>query len=93
MTTRTIRNIRFCIVLLRVSLMLCLGMWVLLAPLMWYLRDGLGPDSVTVWPRSAAKFVMGWGGPAVVLAVPLIGLMLIERRMASQGESQPGSQS
>jgi hypothetical protein len=94
MSRRAIRNLRFCVHLLRVSLILCLGLWVLLAPLIWILRDGLGPDAVeTVWPQSAYKFLVGWGGPALALAVPLLGLMLFERRMAPQGDSHPGEQS
>jgi hypothetical protein len=94
MSRRAIRNIRFCAHLLRVSLTLCLAVWVLLAPLIWILRDGLGPDSVeTVWPQSAYKFLIGWGVPALVLAVPLLGLLVFERRMAAKVDSQPGAQS
>lgn len=46
--------------------------WVAAAPLVWILRDGLGPDMVeSSGFRSAYKFLLGWGVPALALALPL----------------------
>jgi hypothetical protein len=55
--------------------------WLMMSPLVWILRDGLGPDMVaTTGTHAATKFAVQWGTPALVLAVPLIGVFWIERR-------------
>jgi hypothetical protein len=55
--------------------------WVAAAPLVWILRDGLGPDMVeTDGLTSLLKFLVQWSVPAAVLAVPLVVLWVIERR-------------
>ena len=55
--------------------------WCAAAPLVWILRDGLGPEMVeSSGAMSAYKFLVGWGVPAVVLTVPLLALWLVERR-------------
>jgi hypothetical protein len=79
--------------MLIVLLQALLVTWVACAPIVWIVRDGLGPDSQeTGWVRGIFKFVVMWGVPALVLAVPLIGLLHLERRLASQIDSQPGEQ-
>jgi hypothetical protein len=61
-----------------------LFVWVLCAPLVWILRDGLGPNShESGWGLSLWKFGVGWGVPALVLALPLYGLWLVDRRVAA----------
>ena len=43
--------------------------WVVTAPLIWILRDGLGPDMVeSGWTPGTFKFLAGWGVPDLVLA-------------------------
>lgn len=57
-----------------------LASWVAAAPLVWILRDGLGPDQIdSGWPWSVFKFLGGWGLPALVLAAPLLALWLVDR--------------
>jgi len=67
--------------------------WVSAAPLVWILRDGLGPDSVeTGGLTSVLKFLVQWSIPAAVFAVPLVVLWLIDRRSArgtSRGDVDP----
>ena len=46
--------------------------WAMCAPLVWTVRDGLGPDSVdTVGTHAVFKFLGMWGIPALARAVPL----------------------
>ena len=60
------------------------------APLVWILRDGLGPDSQeSGWGLGLIKFAVQWCIPALVLAVPLYGLWLLERRLAAGKEGEP----
>jgi hypothetical protein len=74
--------VRICLQLLIVLLQAALLVWVACAPLVWILRDGLGPDSHhSGWALSLFKFAVGWGVPALALAVPLYGLMLINRQL------------
>ncbi len=57
--------------------------WVGAAPLVWILRDGLGPDAVdSGWGLSIVKFLVMWALPGLALAVPLFGLSRVERRLA-----------
>jgi hypothetical protein len=73
------KAMRVCSLILRVAILGALVTWVLCAPLVWILRDGLGPDSVeSGWTIAAYRFTVMWGGPALALAVPLIGLSLLE---------------
>lgn len=59
-----------------------LMVWCACAPLVWLLRDGLGPDSVeSGWGRGALRFMVCWGGPALVMAVSLVALSVGRRRM------------
>ena len=68
---------------LMVVLLAGLLTWVAAAPLVWILRDGLGPDMVeSGGVRSVLKFLVQWSVPAAVFAVPLLGLWLLERRFA-----------
>jgi hypothetical protein len=56
--------------------------WIACAPIVWIVRDGLGPDSVeSGWTMSAYKFAVLWGTPAVVLAVTLLVLARIGRNL------------
>jgi hypothetical protein len=59
------------------------------APLVWIVRDGLGPDShETGWALSIVKFTVQWGVPALAIALPLYGLKLVGRRMAGRTEGK-----
>ena len=72
---------RFGLQALKHLLLAALLFWILAAPLIWILRDGLGPDAVdSVGLKAVLKFLVGWGPPALVLALPLIGLWYLERR-------------
>jgi hypothetical protein len=81
---------RICVQLLITLLQAGLFVWAACAPLVWILRDGLGPDSHdSGWGLAALKFTVGWGVPALVLALPLLGLVLIERRLAAVARPRP----
>jgi hypothetical protein len=57
--------------------------WAGVAPLVWSLRDGLGPDAVdSGWAMPAYKFGVMWGIPALVLAKALAVVLRIDRRLA-----------
>ena len=67
----------------KILLMAALVTWVAMSPLVWILRDGLAVGMVeTTGMEALIKFLVGWGVPALVLAVPLAGLFLIERRLS-----------
>jgi hypothetical protein len=73
--------LRICRKILIVILLGALVTWAAAAPIVWIVRDGLGPGMVeTAWPRSVYKFLVLWGVPALVLTVPLIILWFIDRR-------------
>ena len=77
--------LRICREILKVILIGALATWTAAAPVVWIVRDGLGPDMVeSGWPRSVFKFLGIWGAPAIVLAVPLIVLWMVDRRAADQ---------
>lgn len=76
---------RFCLQLLIALLQAGLLVWAACAPLVWILRDGLGPDSrESGWGLSLLKFAVQWGAPALALAVPLYGLWFVDRRLAAR---------
>jgi hypothetical protein len=76
---------RFSVVALIVLFQAALFVWFTCAPIVWILRDGLGPDSQdSVWPWSVVKFAVQWSVPALVLAVPLVALRFVERRWIAQ---------
>jgi hypothetical protein len=81
------KAIRIAVQILQTLLLGLLFTWGLCAPLVWILRDGLGPDSVeSGWVRGFYRFAVTWGGPALALAVPLLGLKLLGRWLrAGQG--------
>jgi hypothetical protein len=82
MKVRMIGVLRFFLQILIVLLQAALWTWAACLPLVWILRDGLGPDSVdSRWPTSVVKFVTMWSIPALTLAVPLLILSRVERRM------------
>ena len=61
--------------------------WASAAPIVWIVRDGLGPDSTdSGWVRGIVKFLVIWGVPALILAVPLFVLTRIERWWARSAE-------
>ena len=75
-------------------------LWVFAAPIVWILRDGLGPgmtETSGVW--SVVKFLVQWGVPALMLGVPMLILSIFERRRvnandsASLGHAKPDSPS
>ena len=72
--------------LLRASITLLQALlitWAMVLPIVWILRDGLGPDSKdTVGLMAILKTLTIWGVPALVLVVPLCGLIWLERRVA-----------
>jgi hypothetical protein len=66
-----------------VLLQVLLAVWTLCLPLAWLLRDGLGPDSQeTGWITEAGRTLARWGIPALAIAVPLVGLTWLRRRIA-----------
>jgi hypothetical protein len=76
---------RACCLIGEVVLAAALVTWVLAAPLVWILRDGLKPGMVeSTGLRAAFKFLVGWGVPALLIALPLVGLFVLERRLARQ---------
>ena len=78
-----IRLARFFLQFLIVVLQAGLLVWAACSPLVWILRDGLGPDShETGWAWSVFKFAVQWTVPALALAVPLYGLRLADRAIA-----------
>jgi hypothetical protein len=79
---------RWILQLLKAILIAALIFWALISPLVWILRDGLGPDmKETSGLRSAFKFSVQWGLPALILAAMLIALIRIERRMARPAQA------
>jgi hypothetical protein len=81
MVMRRAGVLRVCVETFRAVLQGLLLAWTAAAPLVWILRDGLGPDSAeTGWIEGGLKFLVGWGGPALVLAAPLVLLALLDRR-------------
>lgn len=83
---RLVGALRVCRQILKVILLGALMAWAATAPLIWILRDGLGPDQVdSGWARSVYKFLVAWGVPALVIVVPLIALWLVDRREARVG--------
>jgi hypothetical protein len=73
---------RVCCLMGKVVLMVVLVNWVAAVPLVWILRDGLAPGMVeSVGTQAAFTFLVCRGVPALVLAVPLFGLSVIERRL------------
>ena len=71
---------RVCCLIGKIILLALLVCWAAAAPLVWILREGLGPGMVeSVGMQAAYKFLVGWGLPALVLVVPLIWLGIIER--------------
>ncbi len=82
--------VRFCLQLLIALLQAGLFVWALCAPLVWILRDGLGPDSrESGWGLSILKFAVGWGVPTLALAVPMFGLVLMNRHLAAGKQTEP----
>lgn len=72
---------RLCRHVVMVLLLAALIVWLSAAPLAWILRDGLAPGMIeTTGLKAVTKFVVGWGTPGLVLAVPLLALWIIERR-------------
>ena len=68
--------------------------WKRLAPIVWTVRDGLGPDSQdSGWVAGGFQFAGIWGMPALVLAMPLFGYAFIKCRLAvvSQTRIEPVS--
>jgi hypothetical protein len=74
---------RLCSSVVKVILTAGLLAWALAAPLVWILRDGLGPKMVeTAGAQAVVRFAVGWAVPALVIAVPLALLWFLERRLA-----------
>jgi hypothetical protein len=72
---------RVCCLIGKEVLLAVLVNWVAAAPLVWILRDGLGPDMIeTTGMKAAFKFLVEWGVPALIITAPLVGLSWIERR-------------
>jgi hypothetical protein len=82
MATRLKGAARDCCLAGRMILTGALVAWAAAAPLVWILRDGLGPDAVdSDGVRAAFKLLVGWGVPALALAVPLAVLSVAEHRL------------
>lgn len=81
------KSIRICISVLQAILLGLLLSWVLCAPLVWMLRDGLGPGAVeTTGFASIFKSLGMWSVPALILVVPLVGLWFLGRWLASEDD-------
>jgi hypothetical protein len=75
--------LRFLIILVQALLF----NWAICLPIVWIVRDGLGPDSVdTGWVMGLLKTLTIWAVPALALAVPLYGLTRLEKWMAARIE-------
>lgn len=73
--------VRTCCLIGKIVLLAALVNWVAAAPIVWIVRDGLGPDMIeSTGMKAALKFLIQWGVPALIIAVPLYGLTWIERR-------------
>lgn len=71
---------RICCEILMTILVAGLIVWASAAPLVWILRDGLGPGMVeSTGIDSVYRFLVLWGVPALVLGIPLLGLHLARR--------------
>ena len=82
--------LRFVLQLLTGLLQGCLLAWAGCAPIVWIVRDGLGPDGQeSVWILGLWKTAVIWGVPALVLAVPLYGLVLLDRRLVAGNRTAP----
>ncbi len=85
MSARSVAVLRFCLGLVKTILQAGLIVWAACAPLVWIVRDGLGPDSRESGGAWAVfKFVVQWGIPALVLAVPILAAAcrLVDRRLS-----------
>jgi hypothetical protein len=85
MSRRLAGVVRVCGLILQVVLLACLVAWVAAAPLAWILRDGLAVGMVETTGLQAAFTFLGlWGVPVLVLAVPALGLWLLDRWLAGR---------
>lgn len=79
--------------IIKVVLLALLVNWVAAAPLVWILRDGLAPGMVeSVGMQAVWKFLVGWGVPALMLAAPLAGLAMLERRLVRPRGHNPSGE-
>jgi hypothetical protein len=68
--------------------------WACCLPIVWIVRDGLGPDShETGWAMGILKTLTIWGIPALAFAVPLCGLKRLQRSLAGSDHGEEHSQS
>ena len=78
---------RVCCIVVKVVLSAALAAWVAAAPLVWVVRDGLGPDMVeSVGMRAVLKLLVGWGVPAAALAATLAVAHVTERWLTRSAE-------
>jgi hypothetical protein len=78
--------------IVRLLLGAALAVWTMTAPILWILRDGLGPEMVeSTGEHAASKFLLGWGIPALLMAVSLVGLTYLVRRFPKP--EQPADES
>jgi hypothetical protein len=76
---------RRCLQVLTVLFQAALLNWACCAPIVWIVRDGLGPDSQeSGWGPGLVKFLVICGIPALLLTAPLLGLSFIQRRWAKE---------
>jgi hypothetical protein len=76
---------RTCCLILKTLLIAGLVVWAASAPLVWVMRDGLGPNAVdSVGTQAAMKFAVGWGIAALALAMPLVGLVVFGRLLEAE---------
>lgn len=76
--------------IIKVVLLALLVNWIAAAPLVWILRDGLAPGMVeSVGMQAVGKFLGGWGVPALMLATPLVGLLMLERLLSRARGQNP----
>jgi hypothetical protein len=73
---------RFILNALIVLLQGALITWVMCAPILWLVRDGLGPGShESGWVPGIVRFSGEWGLPALALTLLLYGLKRVVRKM------------
>ncbi len=73
--------VRTCCLIGRILLLAALVNWVAAAPLVWILRDGLGPGMIeSAGTNAVLRVLVLWGVPASIITAPLFGLSWIERR-------------
>lgn len=71
-------------------LLAALVLWIIISPLVWIQRDGLGPKSVeSVGFGAAWKFFRVWGLPGLTLLGPFVTLIIADWWLTKVMEAWP----